>query len=146
MRNKNLPLFSLLTIFAQNGKIYYEDILRSLYSVRAFSSERLLIENMKTPYLINLIVNIILNKPRRLIKAEEGFEDYIKSIKDKVSRLLHKLISPLLVEGAPLMLARSITNILLDPQFKGPDGSDLDLIKTKVELTEVNVSSNLNYV
>jgi hypothetical protein len=87
-------------MFAQNNKISYQDILLSLHSSNSFTKERQILENMKSPYLCNLVINLIRGNPVNLVKANEDFKDFITQVKACIYKELHRLISPILREEA----------------------------------------------
>lgn len=66
----NYIYFPILSMFAQSGKISYEHLLRSLYSVQgseAGNAKKALVQGVNSEYLRNLVISLIKGKELRLM-------------------------------------------------------------------------------
>jgi hypothetical protein len=67
---ENLVYLPLLTLFAYQGKINYEDILRGLFSKEEMTlpdNKKVLLKEHNATYLRNLVINLITGKDLRLM-------------------------------------------------------------------------------
>jgi hypothetical protein len=65
----SLVYFPLLTMFALQGKIRYEDLVRSLFTkdLADSNTSKALVRGVNSEYLRNLCVSLIKDKPLRLM-------------------------------------------------------------------------------
>jgi hypothetical protein len=84
-------------MFCQKGKISYEDLVRSLYSVDGTTSntKKALIRGTNSSYLRNLVISLIKSKDLRLMSLPKDFDREIAILKGLiVKRFYHFSISP----------------------------------------------------
>lgn len=71
--NDNYVYFPILTMFAFQGRIEYEDLVRSLYTkdLADSNTSKALVKGVNSSYLRNLVVNLIKGQPLRLMSKPD---------------------------------------------------------------------------
>jgi hypothetical protein len=86
---ENLVYLPLLTLFAYQGKINYEDILRGLFSKEEMTlpdNKKVLLKEHNATYLRNLVINLITGKDLRLMSKNPTWEKELAILKGAIVR------------------------------------------------------------
>jgi hypothetical protein len=85
---ENYLYFPLLTLFAFQGRIGYEDLVRSLFTKDLSNSNtsKALIRGVNTPYLRNLVVSLVKGQPLRLMSLPAEWNRELAILKGTMVR------------------------------------------------------------
>jgi len=142
-------------MFCQQGKISYEDLIRSLYSVdlsKSSNTKKALIQGTNSEYLRNLVISLIKSKELRLMSLPPEFDREMAILKGLIVKRFSR------ISVAPFDMSRGLSDKLLSflvpsliPTITGyynpglVKDFDLEMRKTAMQMAFKDILTDILY-